>query len=106
MIKKKIMFISSSGGHLSELLQLKVMFEKYDYKIVTELVDSTKYLKNKYPHKVNYLIFGTKKNMITYPFILLINCFLSLFYFLLYRPQYIITTGAHTAGPMCCIGKI
>ena len=106
MIKKKIMFISSSGGHLSELLQLKVMFEKYDYKIVTELVDSTKYLKNKYPHKVNYLIFGTKKNMITYPFILLINCFLSLFYLLLYRPQYIITTGAHTAGPMCCIGKI
>ena len=23
-----------------------------------------------------------------------------------YRPDYIITTGVHTAGPMCCIGKI
>ena len=22
------------------------------------------------------------------------------------RPKYIVTTGAHTAGPMCCIGKI
>ena len=23
-----------------------------------------------------------------------------------FRPDYIITTGVHTAGPMCCIGKI
>lgn len=23
-----------------------------------------------------------------------------------YRPKYIVTTGAHTAGPMCCLGKI
>ena len=31
---------------------------------------------------------------------------MSLFYFIKYRPKYIVTTGTHTAGPMCCIGKI
>lgn len=106
MKKKKIMFISSSGGHLSELLQLKEMFSKYEYCIVTEKIGSTKYLKSKYPKKVHYLKFGTKKQKFKYPFILIFNCFLSLFYFIKFRPQYIITTGAHTAGPMCCIGKL
>ena len=33
---KKVMFISSTGGHLDELLQLKKMFDKYDYYIVTD----------------------------------------------------------------------
>ena len=35
MKKKKVMFISSTGGHLNELLMLKKMFNKYDYLIVT-----------------------------------------------------------------------
>ena len=30
MKKKKVLFISSTGGHLSELLQLSPLFEKYD----------------------------------------------------------------------------
>ena len=34
--RKKVMFIASTGGHLSELLQLSPLFEKYDYTIVTE----------------------------------------------------------------------
>lgn len=106
MKKKKILYISSSGGHLSEMLQLKSLFGKYDYHIITEKSPSTLYLKDKYGKKVNYVLFGTRKQKIKYPFILLINCFLSLFYFLKYRPDFIITTGAHTAGPMCCIGKI
>ena len=35
-MKKKVLFISSTGGHLSELLQLSPLFEKYDYNIITE----------------------------------------------------------------------
>lgn len=106
MKKKKIMYISSSGGHLSEMLQLKSLFDKYDYHIITEKSPSTTYLKQQYGKKVNYVLFGTRKQKFKYPFILLINCFLSLFYFIKYRPDFIITTGAHTAGPMCCIGKL
>ena len=109
MKKKKVMFISSTGGHLDELLQLKKLFDKYDYTIVTEKTKSNLNLKNKYPQKVNFLVYvtyTTKKKAIVYPFKLLYNCFKSLFIYIKIRPKYIISTGSHTAGPMCCIGKL
>ena len=105
-MRKRVMFISSMGGHLNELLKLEPMFEKYDYHLVTEKTPTTTYLKEIYQNKISYLVYGTKKNWLIYPFILFINSFISLFYFLKYRPKYIVTTGTHTAGPMCCIGKI
>ncbi len=104
--KKKVLFISSTGGHLCELLELAPMFEKYDYYIITEKTKSNLGLKKKYPKKVGYLVYGTKRRILTYPFKLLYNCFKSLFYYIKVRPKVIITTGTHTAGPMCCIGKI
>lgn len=106
MKKKKVLFISSTGGHLDELMQLKPMFEKYNYYIVTEKTKSNLNLKNKFPKKVSFLLYGTKDYMLTYPFKLLYNCFKSLFIYIKVRPKYIVTTGAHTAGPMCCLGKI
>jgi len=103
---KKVLFISSAGGHLSEMLELKELFSKYDYHIITEKTKSTDSLKEIYKDKVDYLIYGTKDHMLTYPFKLFANCFKSLYFYLKLRPQVIITTGAHTAGPMCCIGKL
>ncbi|MBE6158527.1 MAG: polysaccharide biosynthesis protein [Firmicutes bacterium] len=103
---KKVMFISSMGGHLNELLMLDKLFNKYDYKIITEKNKSTKYLKNKYKKKASYLIYCTKKTFILYPFVLILNSFISLFYFIMYRPDFVVTTGTHTAGPMCCIAHI
>ena len=103
---KKVMFISSTGGHLSELLQLKSMFKKYDYHIVTEKTKSNMDLLNKYGDKVDFLIYGSKSHPLVYPFKLLVNCFVSLYIYIKVRPKVIVTTGAHTAGPMCCIGKI
>lgn len=103
---KKVLFISSCGGHLTELMQLKPMFDKYDFRIITEAIDTSYYLNDLYKGKVNYLIYGTKDHMLTYPFKLVANCFKSLYYFIKFRPNYIVTTGVHTAGPMCLIGKI
>lgn len=103
---KKVMFISSTGGHLTELMQLSKLFNKYDYHIVTEKTKSNIALKDKYKEKINFLIFGTKDHILTYPFKLIANSFISLYIYLKIHPDYIITTGAHTAGPMCCIGKI
>ncbi len=103
---KKILFISSTGGHLSEMMQLKKMFDYYDYHIITEKTKSNLSLLEKYPNKVNFLIYGTKDHFLSYPFRLLYNCFKSLYFYLKIHPDYIITTGAHTAGPMCLIGKI
>ena len=106
MKKKKVMFISSSGGHFNELLQLKPLFDKYDYHIVTEKIPSKNSLKETYPHRINFLIYGSRYHFITYPFKLFLNCWISLFLYIKVRPKVIITTGSHTAGPMCCLGKI
>ena len=108
-MKKKILFISSTGGHLEELMQLKPMFNDYDYHIITEKTKSNLSLKNKYPKRVNYLVFGTYTTLtkkITYPFKLLYNTIKSFILYLIIRPKYIVSTGTHTAGPMCLIGHI
>ena len=107
MKRKKVMFISSTGGHFSELMQLKPMFEKYDHVIVTEKTKSHyKGLKEKYGKNISFLIYGTRYSKLSYPFKLLANCFISLFLYIKHRPTHIVSTGAHTAGPMCLIGKI
>lgn len=106
MKKKKVLFISSTGGHLKELLQLKTLFPKYNSYIITEKTEQTIKMKEEYQQKIKYMVFGTKDHMLTYPFKLLLNCFLSVFYYLKIRPKYIVTTGTHTAGPICIIGKL
>lgn len=104
---KKVMFISSTGGHFNELLMLKSMFKKYNYQIITEKTETNKNLKKTYGKRnIKFLMYGTRKHIITYPFKLFINCFKSLYFYIKFKPKYIVTTGAHTAGPMCCIGKI
>ena len=105
MKNKKVLFISSTGGHLDELLQLKELFKKYDSYIITEKTKSTVDLKNKYS-KVNYLVYGSKDHFITYIFKFIYNVFKSLILFIKIRPKVIVTTGTHTAVPMCYIGKL
>lgn len=103
-MKKKVLFISSEGGHLNELQQID--FNRYDYYIVTEKTKSTASLKDKYKKKVSYLIYGTRKTPILYFFILLINFFISLFIYIKFRPEVVVSTGTHTAVSMCYIAKI
>lgn len=105
MKNKKVLFISSTGGHLDELLQLKPLFKKYDSYIITEKTKSTIDLKDKYS-KVNYLVYGTKDHFITYIFKFIYNVFKSLILFIKISPKVIVTTGTHTAVPMCYIGKL
>ena len=106
---KKVLFISSTGGHLDELMQLKDMFKKYDYYIITEKTKSNLSLKEKYKNRVSFLAYGsytTIMHKITYPFKLLFNTIKSFIIYLKIKPEYIISTGAHTAGPMCLIGHL
>ena len=63
---KKVMFISSMGGHLTELMQLKSIFKNYDYMIITEKHKSTVGLKSRYKSKIDYLKAGNKDHMLKY----------------------------------------
>ena len=104
MKKKKVMFISSVGGHLTQLLELKSIFNDYKYVLITEKTDVSKELKSKY--KMSFLPYGSRNQKFAYPFILLWSCIKSLFYFIKYNPNVIVTTGANTCAAMCCLGKI
>lgn len=104
--QKKVLFIASTGGHFNELMQLKPLFDKYDYHIITEKDAMTKGFKEKYKNKISYMIYGTRAHILKYIFQFIINCFISVFLYIKIRPKYIITTGTHTAGPICVLGKI
>ena len=103
-MKKKVLFISSTGGHLNELLQLKSLFSNYDYLLVTEKDKSTISLKDKY--NVKYLVYGTRKNLFSYFFKFIFNFIKSFIIFIKFKPDVIITTGAHTCVAMIFIAKL
>ena len=101
---KKVLFISSTGGHLNELLKLEPLFKKYDSCIVVEKTKSNEDLRKKY--HTYYLAYGTKSHILPYIFIFPYNILKSLILFIKIKPEVIITTGTHTAVPMCYIAKI
>lgn len=103
---KKVLFISSTGGHLNELMQLKPIFHKYDYHIITEKDKTTIELKKEYGKRISYLPYGTRSKMFSYIFKFPYMCIKTVFLYLKIRPKVIVTTGTHTAGPMCYFGKI
>lgn len=103
---KKVMFISSMGGHLSELMHLKDLFKNYNYMLVTEKHKSTLKLKEEHGSKVEYLSTGNKDNMLKYIFVIPYNVIKSLMIFLKFKPDVIVTTGSHTCVAMCYIAKI
>lgn len=105
-MKKKVLFISSTGGHFSEMSQLFSLLDNYDYYIITEKTKSSVRLKEKYNKKIGFLMYGSKDHLVLYIFKFIINCFKSIYYYIKIRPRYIITTGTHTAVPICYFGKL
>lgn len=105
-VKKKVLFISSTGGHLSELMQLAPLFEKYDYHIITEKDKVNENLKEKYGNKLYFLPYGTRAKLFSYLFKYFYLCLKTVYLYFKIRPKVIVTTGTHTAGPMCILGKI
>lgn len=104
-MKCDVMLISSVGGHLTQLTQLFPLMNKYKCVLVTEKLEATASLKNKY-ERVEYLVYGTKLHLFSYLFKFSFNCLKSLYLYFKYHPRVIITTGTHTAVPMCYIGKL
>lgn len=103
---KKVLFISSTGGHLRELMKLDALFKDYDYHIITEKDKTTEYLEEKYKDKVNYLPYCTRSKIFSYIFIYSYLIFKTVYLFIKIRPEIIVSTGTHTAVPMCYLAKL
>ena len=102
---KRVLFISSTGGHLNELLQLKRVMKKYDSYLITEKTKSTEGLKKVFGNKIGFLKYGTKSHL-SYIYIYPYDCIKSLIYFIRIRPNVVVTTGAHTCVFMCYLAKL
>ena len=88
------------------MLQLKPLFNKYDYHIITEKDKSTKGLKGEYKDKISYVPYGTRSKLIRYLFVFMYLCLKTIYLYFKIRPEYIVTTGTHTAVPMCYIAHM
>lgn len=102
---EKVLFIASTGGHLNELLQLEPIFKNYNSYLITEKTKTTINLKNKY-NNLYYLVYGTKDHIFSYIFKFGYNIIKSFILYFKIRPKVIVSTGTHTAVPICYIGKL
>ncbi|MCD8183714.1 MAG: hypothetical protein LUE99_12290 [Bacteroides sp.] len=101
---KRVLFISSSGGHLAELLQMKELFKYYQSYLVTERDSSTKKI-NCNDAKRYFLLLARRENIFFFILKNLVNIVLSAYLFLRIIPDVVVSTGANTAVPICYIAK-
>lgn len=100
----RVLLPTSSGGHLTEMLQLQDLLGATDHLWVSEDLPLTRKLLTGRParfvkpngHNRDWVFW---KNF-------LINWFLAVPILLKFRPQAIVTTGSHTAIPFCYLGKL
>jgi beta-1,4-N-acetylglucosaminyltransferase len=104
--KRKILLVSSDGGHLAQLLELKELYERYDYLLVTEEAPSTITLADRYNVKFVKPRPEGKNRKLGFYLSIIRNTFTAISILLAHRPKAILTTGSHTAIPFCFIGKI
>ena len=94
---KKVFFVASAGGHLSQILRLKSLIEINESYLITEKSSAYSTFDN-----VDKLIFmqpAGKGRDLTYFVNFFFNIVRSFFLILKYKPDYIISTGSHTAVP-------
>lgn len=95
---KKVCFVSSSGGHLEQLKQLKDVCEKYNHYWVLPRNESTAKFSDK-----KYLVgdFYRKRQKIDFYFHFIWTSLQQLCVFIKERPDVVITAGAGVAFPTC-----
>lgn len=103
---KRVFWVASTGGHFMELSRLFALYESYDSHIFTEKTNSTSGLKDIYGKRLHYFTFGSRVHIFSYLFKFAFNCIKSLLYFFRFMPDYVITTGTHTAVPLCVIASV
>lgn len=105
-LRKKIVLICSDGGHLAQTLHLKDMFLKYNYLLVTEKTPATVSLQETYNTKFLASRSKGQERGFSFYLTLLKNMFLSFKILISHYPKAVISTGSHTAIPMCFLAKL
>lgn len=105
MSKLKVMFISSSGGHLTQILNLSPLFDIYDSYLITEYDISTSSIRYD-KLKVSYFPETRKNNIFKYVINNIRTMVLTIKYFFLINPDIIISTGAGISVYMCYLAKL
>ncbi|RHR28710.1 polysaccharide biosynthesis protein [Clostridium sp. AF19-22AC] len=95
--KKKVCFISSSGGHLEQIKQLKEVAEKYTHYYVLPKNSSTEKF-SEYKYLVGDFY---RKNRVQFVFRFIYTAIQQLAIFIKERPDIVITTGAGVVIPTC-----
>ena len=103
---KKVIFISSAGGHFCELMQLDTLFKSYESFVITEKEKSAIDVRLPNVVKMYYLLSARRNNILLFALKNICNLLRSLFLFILIYPDVIVTTGANTAVPICYFGKL
>lgn len=97
--KKRCIFVSSQGGHLNELLKLDKVINNYNSLIVTEKCNVD------LDYKVKFLL-ATTRYQLSYIYGVFYNIIKSLIIYLDFLPDVVISTGSHTAIPLCLIAHV
>lgn len=105
MKKVKVVFLASSGGHLTQLLNLAPSFEMFDSYLITEKDVSTSHISYK-NLKVYYLPETRKNSLKKYLLGNVKSLFFSIKYFFKIKPDVIISTGAGISVYMCYLAKL
>lgn len=100
---KKICLIASIGGHMTQLQQLKSLYEDYDYYFVTEYIEKASCMNTE--SRVRYVKI-TERTSPKFVFVYFVNTIKSFYYLIKENPDVIISTGASMAIPTCYFGKL
>lgn len=99
MKKKKICLTCSAGGHLTELLQLRESWKGHQHFFVSD-------------ERLNAIDLAKKEKVLFVacprrnPALLALNFLQSMGIFLREKPDFVVSTGADTAIPICLIARL
>ena len=102
--KFRVLIPTSSGGHLTEVLQLERLLAATSHLFVTEDLPLTRRLLEGKPARF-VRPNGRNRDWVFWRNFL-VNWFLAIPILLKFRPHAIVTTGSHTAIPFCYLGKL
>ncbi len=103
---RHIMLIANSGGHLSELMQLRDTFSMYTHCLITEKNPSTVNINKEVDGRVYFVKSVSRKSLLKFIPVFMLNIIKSLILVIKEKPDIIITTGASIAVPFCYWAKL